>query len=156
MVPFLNSEHSSGQQGLSNIWTQNHPLPQGRPNRNCQICGDMASGFNLNVPRYISEVLTTIRKPGIEKFFHEGNRTLGFTKRTVEYWNPSLNCLKKFIIGFFCQDRADFYTRLIFIFLYKNCDVSNPINEKFLLYAPSYVLTFYGHNSDCFVSTVWT
>ena len=69
MVTFFNNEPSSGQQGHSYIRTQNHPLPQGRPNRNCQICGDMASGFNLNVPRYISEVLATIRKPGIETFF---------------------------------------------------------------------------------------
>ena len=56
MVPFLTSEPSSGQQGLSNIRTQNHSLPQGRSNRNCQICGDMANGFNLNVPRYVLEV----------------------------------------------------------------------------------------------------
>ena len=62
MVTFFNNEPSSGQQGHSYIRTQNHPLPQGRPNRNCQICGDMASGFNLNVPRYISEVLATIRR----------------------------------------------------------------------------------------------
>ena len=68
-MPFLTSEPSSGQQGLSNIRTQNHSLPQGRSNRNCQICGDMANGFNLNVPRYVLEVLSTIhRKLGIEKF----------------------------------------------------------------------------------------
>ena len=40
MVPFLTSEPSSGQQGPSNIRTQNHSLPQGRSNRNCQICED--------------------------------------------------------------------------------------------------------------------
>ena len=68
MVPFLTNEPSIGQQGLSNIRIQNHSLPQGRSNRNCQICGDMASGFNLNVPRYVSEVLET--------FFREGSRTL--------------------------------------------------------------------------------
>ena len=55
MAPFLTSVLPSGQQEPSNIQAQNHSLVQVRTNRNCQICGDMASGFNLNVPRYISD-----------------------------------------------------------------------------------------------------
>ena len=55
MGPFLTNVLPSGQQEPSNIQAQNHSLVQLRTNRNCQICGDMASGFNLNVPRYISD-----------------------------------------------------------------------------------------------------
>ena len=55
MPPFLTNVLPSGQQEPSSIQAQNNSLVQVRTNRNCKICGDMASGFNLNVPRYVSD-----------------------------------------------------------------------------------------------------
>ena len=64
MAPFLTNVNPSGQQEPSSIQAQNYSLVQVRTNRNCQICGDMANGFNLNVPRYVSDNrISSVTKP---------------------------------------------------------------------------------------------
>ena len=56
-MPPLISVPPRGQQRPQISLAQNEENSQQRTNRNCLVCGDMANGFNLNVPRYGSFII---------------------------------------------------------------------------------------------------
>ena len=55
MSPLIPSVFGNGQRG--NMIVKKQGSLQQRQRRNCHICGDMANGFNLNVPRLIYSFL---------------------------------------------------------------------------------------------------